>query len=555
MIREIGITNLGVIEHVGITLDRGLTVLTGETGAGKTLITTGISQLLGAKPDAGLIRHGAEEAAIDCVLEVSASMQEQLDDLGATMEDGEVVVTRTIGARSRAVVGGRPVAAAVLAEILRDSVTLHGQHGQVRLTRAAEQRAVLDASDPTTIELLAVQRQAWSNRRAAEAALADAESATAASQEELTALRALCDDVERVAPQPGEMEELDRRIAFVTAQEAIGQALQVALRSLSDDDADADVLTQLAGVRREFEHRHEVPEFAAWTQRLADLQDEASALAREIADYALALEADEGSLDALMTRRGQLLLLAKRWGGSLEEVAARALDASRAVALADDPTAHLEQCRSLLRHCQAEEELACAALHAARAAAAERLAAAVAQELRDLALPHAEFAIEVMRRNDPGQHGDDTVEFRFSANPGQPLQPLSAVASGGELSRVMLALESATAAEHAHTLVFDEIDAGIGGRAALEVGRRLADLAQRHQVVVVTHLAQVAAFADLHIVVEKSVQAGTTVTTTRALGEGERPQELARMLSGVEDSATAAAHAAELLALATRRPV
>lgn len=553
MIREIAITNLGVIERVGITLHPGLTVLTGETGAGKTLITTGISQLLGAKPDSGLIRHEAEEAAIDCTLEVGAALREQLDAVGAIVENGEVVVTRTIGTRSRAVVGGRPVAAAVLAELLREAVTLHGQHGQVRLTRAAEQRMVLDASDASTAELLAVQRQAWANRRAAEEALADAERASDASLEELTALRALCDDVDRVAPQPGEMDELERRIAFVTAQEAIGQALQVALRSLSDDDSGTDVLTQLALVRREFEHRHEVPQFEAWTQRLADLQDETSAVAREIADYALALEADDESLDALMTRRGQLQLLAKRWGGSLEEVMARAAEASRAVALADDPTAHLEQCRALLRHCREEEELACAALHGARVSAAGRLAAAVVQELRDLALPHAEFAIEVTRRNDPAQHGDDAVEFRFSANPGQPLQPLSAVASGGELSRVMLALESATAAEQAHTLVFDEIDAGIGGRAALEVGRRLAALAERHQVVVVTHLAQVAAFADLHVVVEKTVHGASTVTTTRTLRDDERPQELARMLSGVEDSATAAAHATELLALATRR--
>lgn len=557
MIRDLSISNLGVIADARLEFDEGLTVLTGETGAGKTLITTALSLLLGAKSDPVLVRHGASEAVIDCTVAVDdESMRSRLAEFGATMDDGELIITRTVGVRSRCIVGSRPVAAAVLADLLGERVTVHGQHGQVRLTRAADQRMLLDASDPGIGALLPVVKQAWSNLRDAAAALADAETASDQDEQVLSGYRALVGDVATVSPVDGEDVMLDARIATLSALEAIERATRTSAAMLVDGDSIeiTDVSTLLAQMRRLLEPHTEVGEFTGWLAELAEMQERVSSLAHGITSFIDSLEGDDSSLDQVLSRRAQIGALLRRWNCDLATLLARTDAANRALALAADPQERLRELQALVGHCREELERVCERIHELRMIAGDRLATRVQAELRELGVPHAEFDVRVVRQGSATVHGDDSVEFLFTANPGQPPQALAGVGSGGELSRVMLALETVAEVARARTFVFDEVDAGLGGRAALEVGRRLAELARENQVIVVTHLAQVAAFADRHIVVEKTVEDGNTLTTARTLAAAERPKELTRLLSGVEDSASAMAHAEELLdlAIATR---
>jgi DNA repair protein RecN (Recombination protein N) len=555
VIRDLSITNLGVIASATLEFDPGLTVLTGETGAGKTLVTTALSLLLGAKSDALLVRHGATEAVIDCTVIVSrdTELQARLDEIGAVLDADELIVTRTVGARSRALVGSRPVAAAVLADLLGDRVTVHGQHGQVRLTRGADQRALLDMSTPEIGALLPVLHQAWSNMKAATVAYSAATNATAQDEQVLAGYRTLVDDVSEIAPRLGEDALLDDRIHTLSALDAIERATRTTAAMLIDGDSLdlTDVTTLLAQARRLLEPHAESAAFSDWISRLTETQESLSAIAHEIGRYIEDLEADGSNLDEVLTRRSQIGSLMRRWNSDLDTLIDRAESAARALALAADPQAQLSELLRLLEHCQQEFGEACAQVHDLRSGAALQLSSRVQAELRELGLPHAEFVIRVEHAGTATLHGDDNVEFLFSANPGQPVQPLAAVGSGGELSRVMLALETVAVASESRVFVFDEVDAGVGGRAALEIGRRLAILAQTNQVIVVTHLAQVAAFADRHIAIQKEVNAGVTLTTAKALSSGERPVELARLLSGVEDSASAMAHAKELLDLAS----
>lgn len=553
MIRELGIANLGVIEHTRLPFGPGLTVLTGETGAGKTLITTALGQLLGAKPDATLVRHGEAEAVIECALTVPSVVQPQLDELGAVIDDDELLVTRTIGTttRSRAVVGSRAVAAATLAEIVGSAVTLHGQHGQTRLTRSAEQRNLLDSAAGAQ-ELLAAQRDAWQAVRSARQALADAMSAQSTATAQLERLRQLVADVESVLPQRNEDAEIAERIDVLARLDEVQQVCRRAHAALvGDGESDGtDALQLIAQVRRQLEHTTAPGPFRDWAARAVEIGELVTALAHDIDHFAVGLDADPATLDVLQQRKAAIGALLRRWNTGLDALVDEYEDAQRQLAFAADPAAQLAALQARVEQAEAAQETTCAALHTARADAATTLATAVEAELHDLGLAHATFRIDVTRSGEPTQYGDDVVEFQFSANPGLPVQPLASVGSGGELSRVMLALEVAAADERQRTFVFDEVDAGVGGKAALEVGKRLAALARTQQVIVVTHLPQVAAFADHHIVVEKQVDGDRTRTNTRVLEPGERAAEVARMLSGVDASTSAVAHADELLEMA-----
>lgn len=555
MIRELSIANLGVIEQTRLTFSPGLTVLTGETGAGKTLITTALGQLLGAKADAGLVRHGADEAVVDCAMTAPADAMGMLDEIGATLEDDELLVTRTVGAstRSRAIVGSRSVAAATLAEIVGHGVTLHGQHGQTRLTKPAEQRLLLDVAGGYQ-KLLDSQRDAWQELRAARAALAEFTAAQSTASAQLERMRQMVEDVESIAPTPNEDVELTDRIAMlanVDELQRIARGAYVALAGDPDSD-DVDVLQLLARTRKHLDGGNVPGQFATWAERATEIQELTAALAHDINSFADSLDADPAALEALQQRKAAISALLRRWNMPLDELLAQYAVAGQQVAFAADPETQRTALLQRVTDAEAVQERTCAALHDARVKAAKSLAKNVQTELRELGLQHASFDIVVTRGGEPNQFGDDVVEFMFSANPGLPAQPLAAVGSGGELSRVMLALEVAAADARDRTFIFDEVDAGIGGKAALEVGKRLAQLAQHQQVIVVTHLPQVAAFADQHVVVEKIVQGRQTVTTTRTLTDQERAREIARMLAGVDESAAAAAHADELLGIAAK---
>ncbi len=556
MIRELQITNLGVIAGTRLEFGPGLTVLSGETGAGKTLVTTALSLLLGAKAEPSLVRHGAAEAVVECVIDAPAdpAVQGQLAELGAVTDADELIVTRTVAGRSRAIVGGRTVAAPLLAEIVGGAVTLHGQHGQTRLTRSAEQRAIIDAADPAIGPVVEIVRDAWRNRVEALEMLARTRAERDSLDRTLTEYRTLVEDVEAVQPTLGEDAALDATIATLSSLDDVVRVASGAVAALlgSDEVSDADVTALLGTLRRQLEHMPDVPEFAAWHARVVTLLEDAQALGHDIARYLGALDADPAALDAALSRRAQIGTLLRRYGLHLSELLDRYEQAQEALALAADPEARIAELQALVDRCDRDLEAAVERLHDLRARVAADLATRVTAELHALGLAHARFSIAVERNHDPGPTGDDTVTFAFSANPGMPEQPLALVGSGGELSRVMLALETALPAGEGRTFVFDEVDAGIGGAAAIEVGARLAELARRHQVIVVTHLAQVAAHADVHVLVEKVVEADSTTTVTRVLDAEARPGELARMLSGVASSPTAVAHARELIAAARR---
>lgn len=552
MIRELQISNLGVIERTRLEFGPGLTALTGETGAGKTLIITALSLLLGAKPETSLIRHGATEAVIECTMDLPPDLESRLEEIDASIDAGEIIVTRSIASRSRAIVGGRGVAASLLAETVGAGVTLHGQHGQTRLTHPSEQRALVDASDASIMPLLGVARDAWRNLAEARELLRATAAERDTGAQARSALQTLVDDVDAVAPEADEDQTLDARIATLSALDEVVRVARSSIEALlGGDDADgADVTSRLGAIRRQFEHLSAVPEFAGWLDRVLELLESAQALGHDMGRFVDGLDDDPAALDVALARRSQLGALLRRHGGSLPELLARRDDAARQLALAQDPAARIAELEALERRCAADVEAVAERLHGLRALAAVALSDRVTAELRALGLTHARFSVDVRRNGDPGPTGDDTVEFRFSANPGMPEQPLALVGSGGELSRVMLALETTLRADGARTFVFDEIDAGIGGAAALEVGRRLAELATRHQVIVVTHLAQVAAFADAHVLVDKEVRDGMTTTATRMLPATDRATELARMLSGTP-SEVAIAHATELLEAAS----
>jgi len=569
VIEELRIDDLGVIERAHVRLRPGLTVLTGETGAGKTMVLTALALLLGAKADAGTVRSGARAAAVegrvrldgrDHALGLVADAGGELDD------DGTLLLLRTVTAdtpdgpgRSRAHLGGRSVPQAVLAELAEDLVTVHGQADQVRLRTPARQREALDAfAGPDHLAVLGRHREAWAARAQAAAQLAELVDRAADRAREAELVRAGLADVERVAPQPGEDQALAEEASRLAHAEDLRAAAAGAHAALAGDDDAVEALAAAAlvdGARRQLEHAgaHD-PALAELARRAAEAGYLLADVAADLAAYLQDLAADPLRLDAVERRRAELATLTRTHGGDVAAVLAWAEQAGLRLLELDGGQDRVDQLRAQVDRLDAELGQLQATLTAARTEAAGRLADVVSAELAGLAMSGARLEVTV-EPADPGAAGADRVEMLLVAHTGAPARPLGKGASGGELSRVMLALEvalatSGGAADAPGTFVFDEVDAGVGGRSAIEVGRRLSELARGCQVLVVTHLAQVAAFADTHLVVTKSAADGLVTSTDLAEVTGpDRVRELARMLAGQEDSAAAQAHAAELLEL------
>ncbi|NLE71945.1 MAG: DNA repair protein RecN [Actinomycetales bacterium] len=562
MIERIRIENLGVIAAAEVELGPGLTAITGETGAGKTMLLTGLGLLLGGRADAAVVRVGADLAAAEgtFVVEADSPAAERAREAGAEVDDdGTLVALRTVAAagRSRAVLGGRTVPQGVLAELAEHLVTVHGQADQVRLRSPARQRAALDAfAGPEHGRLVEEYRAAWAERQRLTAELGDLVDHAAERAREAELLRLGLAEVERVDPQPGEDLELAAEAERLGHAEDLRTAAQAAHDALmGTDDALAPpaavALVDLArrGLEGVAQHDEALGDLA---RRLAEVGYVLSDLATDLARYADEVQADPGRLAAVQDRRAALASLTRTHGGTVDDVLAWASQAGlRLLELeqGEDRTAAL---RERIEALTAELAGLAERITAGRAAAAERLAETVTAELAGLAMPNATFRVELRPADAPGPWGAEDVEMLLAAHAGAPLVPLGQGASGGELSRVMLAIEVALATapgtSRPPTFVFDEVDAGVGGKAAVEVGRRLAELARGAQVLVVTHLAQVAAFADRHVVVAKSDADGVvTAADVRVVTGQERVAELARMLSGQEDSARALEHAAELL--------
>ena len=566
MIEEIRIDNLGVIGSARVGLGPGMTAVTGETGAGKTMVLTGLALLLGGRADAGAVRTGSDAAAAEgrFLVAVDGPVAERAREAGADVDDdGALVVLRTVAAagRSRAHLGGRSVPQAVLAEIAEHLVTVHGQQDQVRLRSSRHQRDALDAfAGPDHAAALTRYREAWTERQRV---AAERDALVASAQErarEAELLRLGLAEVEQVAPQPGEDEALTLEQARLSHAEDLrlaALAAHAAVAGTEDEPVVEGAYVLVDRARRAVEGAAAHDESLAETaSRLAEVGYVLADVGADLAAYAQDLQADPERLAAVHERRAALAALARRHGGTVDDVLAWAQESGLRLLDLEGGDDRVAELGDRLAGLDAELAREAALVSAGRSDAAGRLAAAVTTELAGLAMPDAHLEVRLDPLPEPGPHGAEDVALLLAPHAGAPARALGQGASGGELSRVMLALEVALAtapdsgAHRPPTFVFDEVDAGVGGRAAVEVGRRLARLAEQAQVVVVTHLAQVAAFADTHLVVTKSRSGDTDVVTesdVRAVSGEDRLVELARMLSGQEDSAAALQHAAELL--------
>lgn len=575
MIEEIRIRGLGVIDDAVLEPHAGFTALTGETGAGKTLVLTGLGLLLGGRADAGVVRSGAARAEVEGRwAAVASGVVDRVLDAGGDLDDGALVVARTVAGegRSRAFVGGRSVPASVLAELADDLVAVHGQSDQQRLLAPSRQRAALDrfAGDAVLVPR-AAYRAAYDRLREVERELDDITAHARERAQEADLLRHGLEEIEAVGPQPGEGEALSAEASRLGHAESLREAAETAhaaLRSDADSTADVDALALLASARRALEQQREHDAvLGGLADRLADAAAAVADVAADLASYPGTIDADPLRLAAVEERRAALASLTRKYGASVDEVLAWSEQAAARLLTLDADDDRLGSLRAEREALRADLGRLAGEVSAARSAAAQRFAQLVTAELVELAMPHAELSVDIrhlehadgvdvplpdgVRRLAFGPSGVDEVELLLSPHTGAPARPIAKGASGGELSRVMLAVEVVFAgSESVPTLVFDEVDAGVGGRAAVEVGRRLARLARSAQVVVVTHLPQVAAFADRHVVVVKSDDGTVTTSGLAALDDGERVGELARMLAGLEGSAAAQAHAEELLALA-----
>jgi DNA repair protein RecN (Recombination protein N) len=605
VIEELRIENVGVIARAHLELAPSLTVITGETGAGKTMVLTGLSLLLGGRADPGLVRPGADRAVVEgVVVDPAPAVRERAQEAGARLDDDALLIVRSVPAqgRSRAWLGGQAVPQALLAEVAAGLVTVHGQADQLRLRAPAQQRAALDeVVGAEHQETLARYRDAYAERVAARADLDAWDTAAVARDEELRALTAGLAEVDALAPQPGEdvaLKEESDRLGHVEELRAAAEAAYGGLSGDGDDGRGGrgpavDAAAAVEGARRALEQAADVdPLLKGWGERLKELGYLIADLVVELRSYLTDLEADPARLAAVHERRAALAEAVRRHvqplrGGlpapldgagrhglhgsarrqapsddapGVDDLIAWAGTARARVAELTDPSSTREALERRLADAEAAVQGLASAVTAGRERAAQELASAVEEELAGLAMPGARLEARLTPRDEPGPWGAEDVELLLRPHPGAPARPLSRGASGGELSRVMLALEVALAGASGSarppTFVFDEVDAGVGGRAAVEVGRRLAALARSAQVVVVTHLAQVAAFADRHLVVTKTTREGEDVVTDSGVAavEGEdRVRELARMLSGQEDSTAALRHAEELLARASVR--
>jgi DNA repair protein RecN (Recombination protein N) len=553
MLVELAVENYAVIEKVRVRFHRGLNLLSGETGSGKSIVVDALGLLLGARTSAEMVRTGADRARISGIFEIVATpaLGRLLEDAGIEPEENELLVEREIlaGGKSRAFVGNRPATAAFLKELAPHLGDIHGQHDQQQLFSPAVQRELLDAFAATPVEEIASIYDRWRS------ANAELEELDRSAQEKLR----LADlwsfqskEIEAVAPHPGEDAALenDRRIlrnlvrleetanaaysALYDAPESVTAQLHTVIRRLDEltriDPSIQDVLTTL--------------------QPASIAVDEASHALRH---YLAKLEADPGRLEEIESRLAALEKLKRKYGATVEKVLAFLEEVRGQLSAVEHSSERREKLRKEVRELSQSFESAAAKLTAARSAAAHQLSKRVEHELASLAMEKTRVQIRVSPAS-WSEHGADTVEILISPNIGEEPKPLDKIASGGELSRVALALKTCIAPRPSknapRTLVFDEVDAGVGGSAAEAVGRRLKKLAASSQVLCVTHLPQIAGFADHHYYVEKHASKGRTLASIEELSPAERTREIGRMLSGERVTPEALRHAEQLLKLA-----
>ena len=559
MIEDIRITDLGVISEAELTFDKGLTVLTGETGAGKTMVLTALGLLLGDRSDSGAIRSGAVQSTVEgrWRLDTNNPTLTKAEDAGALISDGELLLARSVSSdgRSKAVIGGRSVPVGLLSEIGEELVVVHGQADQIRLKSPAAQKIALDKfAGAKHLELLGEYANYFSAWKQAQATLEDIQTNLLARAKQVEELTQSLEELDKLAAKPNEDVELAELAKKLTHSADLRVAVGLAHDALLNDNFDAIDATSLIGKARKALENAASHDATLETQAsaLRQVGEDLNDIAAELSGYLTSLESDSPmTLDEIQERRSALNSALRRYGPTIEDLQTFQETAQAKLAELDvssDRIASLEAEVATL-HRQAK---ACAdQISSNRTQAASDLGKRVSQELVALAMAGSKLHVLVEKTEHFGPSGFDSVSFLLESYSGAEPRPLGKGASGGELSRIMLALEVVLAeTDSTPTFIFDEVDAGVGGAAAIEVGRRLAKLAKNAQVIVVTHLAQVAAFANRHLTVVKSSEAGFTSSDVHVLDENARSEELARMLSGLSDSETARTHAKELRDLA-----
>ena len=557
MIEEISIRDLGVIGEARLPLGPGFTALTGETGAGKTMVVTALGLLLGERADSAVIRSGSAQAVVEgrWLIDPEGAVAERVRDAGGELDGAELILGRSVApeGRSRAVVGGRSAPVGVLGEIGQQLVVVHGQSDQVRLRSATAQREALDRFAgvelaPLLDEYQAVYRRWQSNQGELDVLVAERDRRSREADD----LRVAMAEIEAVNPQRGEDQELAERADRLTNLEDLRFAASQAHDLLSSESSDEgrDVVGLLASARRQVERvaEHDAA-LGPIAEGIAAASFTISELSTQLASYLSGLDADGArELEVVQDRRAALSALVRKYGPTLDDAIDYLDSGSGRLLELDNDTTRIETLGAEVEADRASVIELASRISQVRALAAERLSEKVTAELAALAMATAAVTVRVEDRPDYSLTGKDQVSILLQPHPGAEPRPISKGASGGELSRVMLALEVVLAGtDPVPTFVFDEIDAGVGGASATEVGRRLALLAESAQVIVVTHLAQVAAYSTNHLVVEKGTDGSITSSNVRLVHAEERTAEMARLLSGNPDSETALAHARELL--------
>ena len=577
MINDLRIQNIGVIEDVSLEMSKGFTVLTGETGAGKTMILTAFQMVIGEKVDSNLVRANEKTAIVEAFIQVpdDKEIRNRLEELDISIEDGGTQLSRTIAreGRGKIILGGRSIPNSALEELTQSSITIHGQGDQVLLNKSSYQRELIDqfAGEKHQNQLISYQAEFTKftilKKKLEELRKAGTQNALRISQ--------LQESVKELTEANLEIDEeitITERINLINNSEDIFESLALADKLLNGGEDSAGSITNSIN-----QARKSLDSAAAKSERIASLRDqianleiEISTVARDVNRDLASLDRDPATIDKLESRRALIKKLLVKYGPTSKEAIEKIAIFISELAENEDLPAAISNIEKELVSVIKDLSSIGQSLHDNRVKAATDISKSIEKELKSLSIPNARFQVGIETSEDPqglnikldgknqtlhfDNYGVDQITFEFSANPGQPLRPISKVASGGEMSRIMLAIELVfSQSVAAKTMIFDEVDAGIGGAAAIEVGKRLQALAKHHQIVVVTHLPQVAAFADKHLKVEKSASGNVTTSSVTELDQKARVTEIARMMAGIEDSTSALEHARELLEMSNSK--
>ena len=573
MINDLRIQNIGVIEDVSLEMSAGFTVLTGETGAGKTMILTAFQMVIGEKVDNNLVRANEKTAVVEAFIQVpnDKNIRARLEELDIAIEDGGTQLSRTIAreGRGKIILGGRSVPSATLEEITQSSITIHGQGDQVLLNKPNYQRELIDQfAGQEHLKMLQNYQELYAKYVETRKRLEELNKAGSQNALRISQLQESLKELTEANLEIDEEITITERINLINNSEDIFESLALADKLLNGgEDSSGSISSQINSARKALDAA------AAKSDRIASLRDQISNLEAEISNVASdvnrdlsSLDRDPATIDKLESRRALIKKMLTKYGPTSKDALANIQIFQNQLLDIEDLPAAIENVEKEIKTILKELSIKAQILHDTRIESALNISKAIEKELTSLSIPNAKFQVSVETNEDPqglqitisgkdhlllfDNHGVNQISFEFSANPGQPLRPITKVASGGEMSRIMLAVELVFSQNvAAKTMIFDEVDAGIGGAAAIEVGKRLKALAQHHQIVVVTHLPQVAAFADKHLKVEKSATGNVTTSSVTELDQNARVTEIARMMAGIEDSASALEHARELLGM------